>query len=1344
MKTLRKTFFLSLFALLGARGEGVSEEDCYWQEVLGAPVLKESQVLQDIVDEVEENYFQSVLPEKVKFLRKGKRLRFDVNLEGVNVPLVFSFQMNGRVRDIKIINERERKRLALLGIKLKKKSLQEGGRKYWVLVKESQGGDEEITLVAFFPPKRVKNLSQDVAVYVNFNGQFEKSVYHLEMSDLEGTVEKAKPRKRFPKELLSISQTGEMARGSAPFKNAIFKVFYSRKRRENLIRSELSSEVNDVLEEFGYQSPELNQKVEGLIESVVENVRSESNKFRGGTNDLTSMTMKESIILFEELLPLFVRDYVEGMDPEEIKKLSHEPLNSLRACLEEAARKKNSEESVKCVDHFMIQVPVDMGEKIFTFELEKNDAKELAPESLANYRKCINEKYYHRFVKEDGSVDYKEYRSLQLKTNPANIVQGCLTFSAIGLPRMLKRDIEKGQSNLLDREIDRALKTMPDFELSFSQKDKLETLDVVEGCFKKRGIGNDWPYWNDDSLFARLQEMKVNTFKNHLNECMEQGEEFLTRKAASTLMARELDSDKVPSALKAKAHDKGMEEYNRCVRKLSELPSAPDISYCQEPVTVNIFETGVEFFLNKVPQGEDRPSPELVSKTRKCLQEVKKEAYGEFELKPDRTQKVEGQIMSCLSDEKLLLPILRSALGDLLEKVQLTKSQEEELIGKTATSLETLLENANNFNEALGSLSELEKKTISEGIDLIFRSKLEGVIELEDPQEKKKRLDSLMKHADQHLLTGGPGYRKVISDLVADGRYDEVEKTVDLIVKHSIDEMAGQVIRVNMIDLLDQGFFENEKSMEEFSLEMKDGIMKCLQEGKEEENQDEVLDRCSDNQVLEGAKKIVFMVTDKYLNSYNITPPLKEKYTKMIENQFSECVDRKDDRFQSMEAEFRWKSCLMSQVPGLVESVHEDVRKENPSLFKPTGDAQRFKQCYQKIKDKVGQHFEISSLKEDPVLMYAVALEKGKSSGESGEMGVDWYLDRVTGCLVRGTLLDLVEDYKIEDANEDGENRDTSLLVKLKESLLETFKDEGGVHLAFDLPLSSPSLSGDVGGEEDLSQKLMSLNSMFLEYIDVISEFDKQEAVRGLEKLKESIREEAKKSDGKITVRKLNSLLAESELMTLIIEGVVVSEMKKSIFPTLVQNGVSEEKMSSLISKEMIQKNLRNSSGGKRAISQIKEKYISSLLSFENESDSSDALERATREIEKVFIRDDETGGFVETIFYDIVDGRLKEKLSSLTEGDTMASMFNRWVMKYYYGYEDQDFQWGEPRNLRKTCGGRFVVKAFARYVVEPMVLEKKEFTDEELDEIAEDRIEPFLKQAMEETTTVESLRECR
>ena len=127
------------------------------------------------------------------------------------------------------------------------------------------------------------------------------------------------------------------------------------------------------------------------------------------------------------------------------------------------------------------------------------------------------------------------------------------------------------------------------------------------------------------------------------------------------------------------------------------------------------------------------------------------------------------------------------------------------------------------------------------------------------------------------------------------------------------------------------------------------------------------------------------------------------------------------------------------------------------------------------------------------------------------------------------------------------------------------------------------------------------------------------------------------------------------------------------------------------------------------------------------------------REVLEILASDDEVDGFAETILYDIAQNKLEEQKDYLASGWSSIKLFIAWMG----GYKVENFNWGPPTNLRHSCSGRKAVKAFSKHILRPMLVSKKEFSEEEIQEITEKEIGPLIQDAIKNPQPVSSLNQC-
>ena len=259
------------------------------------------------------------------------------------------------------------------------------------------------------------------------------------------------------------------------------------------------------------------------------------------------------------------------------------------------------------------------------------------------------------------------------------------------------------------------------------------------------------------------------------------------------------------------------------------------------------------------------------------------------------------------------------------------------------------------------------------------------------------------------------------------------------------------------------------------------------------------------------------------------------------------------------------------------------------------------------------------------------------------------------------------------------------------------------------------------------------------DYLALIANYSPEQGVQGVAALKTQIIEELKANEGSLKMSQLQKLLTNSKLPQLMIEAVISDEIKRSITNALSQYGISESKQLHLSSPQMMKRIFQDSPQGNAAVLKVRREHILPLVSGESTADRpSQELQVA---LKTVLAKDDDLGGFVDTIFYDIIQNQLTDKRDQLSFGFT--SWFKMTYLDWTKGLGLEDFQWGPPKNLRQTCGGRRAIKAFAKYIVYPMLVEGKQFSSQETAIISKTHISPHVKQALANPQKVRSYEQC-
>ena len=128
------------------------------------------------------------------------------------------------------------------------------------------------------------------------------------------------------------------------------------------------------------------------------------------------------------------------------------------------------------------------------------------------------------------------------------------------------------------------------------------------------------------------------------------------------------------------------------------------------------------------------------------------------------------------------------------------------------------------------------------------------------------------------------------------------------------------------------------------------------------------------------------------------------------------------------------------------------------------------------------------------------------------------------------------------------------------------------------------------------------------------------------------------------------------------------------------------------------------------------------------------------QEVTKVLASDGQADGFVDTIFENFVQEALDNEATKLSTGIWAPIKLG---IASLMGFQIENFHWGPPTNLKKSCGGLRARAAFSKLILTPMLLEGKTFTDDEIAQISAEKIKPHVKAAIKTPTPVSSLQDC-
>ncbi|ATH07497.1 hypothetical protein BIY24_05925 [Halobacteriovorax marinus] len=460
-------------------------------------------------------------------------------------------------------------------------------------------------------------------------------------------------------------------------------------------------------------------------------------------------------------------------------------------------------------------------------------------------------------------------------------------------------------------------------------------------------------------------------------------------------------------------------------------------------------------------------------------------------------------------------------------------------------------------------------------------------------------------------------------------------------------------------------------------------LQNCLssQDGKEIIDTDSCIDRARLK-----ATELVFK--DKITPFVSLLSSNKNVQNQFVDSQistFKKCTQ--DSKSTAKEYTDAVNSCLLESIFNMVQNLVVDASKSTDFLADLSErDLGALKGCIEDSKrDLVKSNRDFQGKEALRSELYS-KIEKGEefwlhyfneSPSEDSQKKVDWAIALVQECGISSAVPSVLRSLRMSsrikenlDMNRSQELYTINAISSLENFAKESFEDGNW------LTLESVEGSGEDSSSGELELKtideyMREYMPMVGEYLKKLHDYDSAGSKELLDKFLQEVRSEIKNKK-KLSLEDLKALLMKSDLMDLIIESEVASFVMKEARAPLAEQGVGEQTILQLGSKEVIGK-LFDSTRGREIISQIKSDFISPMLQGEGGKEIPESI---VTDVKKLLVSDTKNGGFVETLAGAIVQNKLEEKRPKNFATSGIASVL---------GYDSADFKWSNLRSRRAS-----------------------------------------------------------
>lgn len=254
-------------------------------------------------------------------------------------------------------------------------------------------------------------------------------------------------------------------------------------------------------------------------------------------------------------------------------------------------------------------------------------------------------------------------------------------------------------------------------------------------------------------------------------------------------------------------------------------------------------------------------------------------------------------------------------------------------------------------------------------------------------------------------------------------------------------------------------------------------------------------------------------------------------------------------------------------------------------------------------------------------------------------------------------------------------------------------------------------------------------------YINGAVKYDYPTLMRAISKFETDARDLIEKRDGDVDITEFNKVLAQSEMMDVLIKGFIADQIRAELHPFFVKYGLDLSLISYLSSKEMIDTLFSSKNPkGLQALNNLKQKWLLPVLN--NQMEKVQLPEKEIADIKAVLANDTRMNGFAETILGAVIQKELDEKRAGIETG--VKSIIAVPIAVFWHGVQRKDFYWGHrfdggnKDNLRYQASGKKAISHFSTNILTPLM--NKTLSDQQMDK-EKKKVSEYVEKAMHENS---------
>jgi hypothetical protein len=692
--------------------------------------------------------------------------------------------------------------------------------------------------------------------------------------------------------------------------------------------------------------------------------------------------------------------------------------------------------------------------------------------------------------------------------------------------------------------------------------------------------------------------------------------------------------------------------------------------------------------------------------------------------------KIEAHIQSMTREAaiKLTSIVTQEEAKKLLDAGTLKTQAEVDKITKAApVIMKTCLDNfkTGDFNEHVAACILETKAQVTRNV---FKDQLTSILndsEYSDHFSEKEKQEILNTHINPKLK----------EDITKAYKEDSLDKFIENFTLKATISAATPVLKGSVAEVIyGKGVSESQAPASKVALvnrvteESGKFLEKCLRDNlKNKKSKSEDTNECINKVRVDATGIILGDILNDIASHIDKDSSSRSELVNNHVNFLERCSKLNGTNVESVKFSNRINSCLVENIFNFTANSVKHLSKRSDYLD-PITDKQLedYKNCIidrkidfvKNLKDKgislQRRNNLYSEIKTGVSFWEKVfSLNEFASSDDSTKNILDWTVDSVKICatsnVTKAVLGSLMTSNKSKRAlNLNGSESKFALEITGK---IEKFAEkEFGEKFWLDLSSNNsvkesgnvtPSSKSDkTDTRKDISDYINTIMPKVGDYIKKLHGFDKNRALKDLDKLLKEISQA--KSNKDLSIDDLKEILLNSELIDTVLMSEIRGFIKLEAATALSAEGLNAHDINKIVSPRII-KGLfdKGNPEGQKILKNFKDRYIGPLLNGEKVKEIPKDI---VRDVKVHLSKDTKMGGFVETLAGAIVQKTLNEKRPKNLASQGFAGLI---------GYDDADFKWSslrsrtEPGIAQKDQPVQKAIEYFGEKILKPTLLKQ-------------------------------------